>query len=594
MRIRLRFFLLVSISLIVILAFTTLPGRAQGGTCCAASWKLPVQAGTWLITQGDKDSCVSSHCDFPGNWKINLYALDIVSNSEQTIKTMGAPVLAPADGTVFDELWDGYGGGNVLKIEHGNGGALSVYLHLSAYLVGKGAVVKQGDPVAKIGNSTTPDQEIGPHLHVVVFQDKSMKQGLKIVSWDGNTDFATGSRLTSTNGSGPIPVTQTSAPVVLGKPTLSQPRNNSTWSKNTEITLVWNASTGAPQYKVELWGGPYSLMVPCDWQNGVSCRIGTMFPGTFFWHVQARNSSGKQSEWSDTWSFTIQEPVETPRSTETPLPVPTRTPVPAPQAPAAPALRSPANNKNYPPSKDIQFAWNYVSNADQYYLEYWGGPYDTLNSGWITDVAYHIGTMWPGTYQWHVKARNQNGLESNWSDTWTFTVAQQPTAIPPTNTRQSPTLTPKPPTNTPRPAFVGNIAPRAQRSPDGIGSGNAFDGDLSTFWTDGLGHRFSLTLSLPGTFDVSRILVWDRPQNSPDNQQINEIVISLSNGWSKRFDMISGGPRCIDVTLASPQTIASVTLQADNASGNNGLSEVEIWVGPKTGGPTCSNSGTMP
>jgi hypothetical protein len=101
-------------------------------------------------------------------------------------------------------------------------------------------------------------------------------------------------------------------------------------------------------------------------------------------------------------------------------------------------------------------------------------------------------------------------------------------------------------------------------------------------------------LTLPGTFDVSRILVWDRPQNSPDNQQINKLIITLSNGWSKRFDMVSGGPRCIDVTLSSPQTITSVTLKADDASGNNGLSEVEIWVGPKTGGPSCSNKGTMP
>jgi hypothetical protein len=103
-----------------------------------------------------------------------------------------------------------------------------------------------------------------------------------------------------------------------------------------------------------------------------------------------------------------------------------------------------------------------------------------------------------------------------------------------------------------------------------------------------------LRLTLAETATVNRIIVWDRPQNSPDNQQINALIISLSNGWSKRFDMISGGPRCIDVTLSSPQRISWVNLKADDASGNNGLSEVEIWAGSKTTGISCSNKGGMP
>jgi hypothetical protein len=471
---------------------------------------------------------------------------------------------------------------------------------------------------------------------------------------------------------------QPPSPGAPDKPMLANPGNGSSMAQSTDVTLHWSSANNATQYKVELWGGPYSTMTPCDWQSGTSCQIGAMYPGVMQWHVKARNSSGQESGWSDTWTFTIQGPTETP---------PTKTPTPPPQAPGAPTLRGPSNGSSYPQSQDIWFAWNYVSNADRYYLEYWGGPYGTLNSGWINDVAYHSGTMWPGTYKWHVKSRGQNGVESNWSDTWSFTIQDTPqstnTPVPPTAPPSAgrPTLSrpdngsswpqsaditlvwnaasnatrykvelwggpystmipcdwqsgtschigqmwpgtmswhvkarnsngqetdwsdtwsftiqdiPKPPTDTPRPSFTGNIAPRANRSPDGSGSGNAFDGNLSTFWTDGLGHGFTLTLSLPGSFDVSRILVWDRPQNSPDNQQINRLIISLSNGWSKRFDMNSGGPRCIDVTLSSPQTITSVTLQANDASGNNGLSEVEIWVGSKTGGPTCSNSGSMP
>lgn len=89
------------------------------------------------------------------------------------------------------------------------------------------------------------------------------------------------------------------------KPTLSNPGNGSSWSQSTVIELRWNSVSGATQYKVELWGGPYTTMVPCNWISGTSCRIGTMWPGTMYWHVKARNGTG-ESDWSDTWSFVIQ------------------------------------------------------------------------------------------------------------------------------------------------------------------------------------------------------------------------------------------------------------------------------------------------
>jgi hypothetical protein len=172
--------------------------------------------------------------------------------------------------------------------------------------------------------------------------------------------------------------------------------------------------------------------------------------------------------------------------------------------------------------------------------------------------------------------------------TWTPTATSTP---PPTNT---PTVTPTDTPTATRTPLTGNIAPRANRSRDGSGSANAFDGNLSTFWVEGLGHRFTLTLSWPDPANVGRIIVWDRPQNSPDNNQINQLLITLGNGMSKRFDMESGGRRCVDVTLSPPQTITSVTLLADDASGGNGLSELEIWVGPKTSGASCSRSASMP
>lgn len=461
MRYRLIIPLMAFVLLIMGMAFHAESGNAQSGTCCDSGWKLPLPAGSWLITQGDKDSCVSSHC--APTWAVNEYALDIVSASEKSIKTLGAPVLAPADGTVVDEFWDGYGGGNVLKIEHGTGGPVTLYMHLRGYSVDKKANVKQGDQVAMIGNSGT---STGPHLHLMVLKSFSVtKIGLKISSWDGNTNFSTHSIIKSSNGSGSATVTQPPPSNTVGKPSLTQPDNSSTWPQSKEITLSWNSVSGADRYKVELWGDPYGSMVPCDWQSSTSCQIGTMYSGTFTWHVRARNSSGQEGEWSDTRTFTIQGPTPTPSLTAT------VTNTPQPQAPAVPSLRDPSNGSSYPQIQDIWFAWNSVSNATQYYLEYWGGPYGTLNSGWVNDTAYHVGTMWPGTYSWHVKARGQNDIAGNWSETSSFTIIQPantsvpataipPTSIPPTSvppTAVPPTAIPPtvaPPTSVPQPGFV--------------------------------------------------------------------------------------------------------------------------------------------
>jgi hypothetical protein len=370
-------------------------------------------------------------------------------------------------------------------------------------------------------------------------------------------------------------------------------------------------------------------------------------------------------------------------------------------APNIPSLVEPVHKISLAQNTDITFRWNQSSVASQYYLEYEGGSYGQLNSGWINETAYHIGTMWPGTYRWHVKARNASGMESDWSDIWKFTIQEiatqvVPTLVIPTNTPQPAQDTTKPdgdysspsnnasvgcvvhlaawandnqsgvksvhftakwnnnwslvhkdtsspyeydwdmcaanvpngdvelgldifdnagnefnlhkkhtnihisknapvPTAVPtQPSASGNIAPRANRNPDGSGSSSAFDGNLSTFWVDGLGHAFNLALSWGESLPITRIIIWDRPQDGADNNQINALIITLSNGISNRFGMDSMGARCIDVSLTSPQMINSITLKADDASGNNGLSEVEIWVGGKSGGPTCSNKGSMP
>lgn len=124
--------------------------------------------------------------------------------------------------------------------------------------------------------------------------------------WSENWSFRIGDSFTQQPSA-----TQKSSSSAISAPSLVNPGHNTTWPQPTEIILSWQSVSGASQYKVELWGGPYSLMMPCDWVTTTSCRIGQMWPGTMYWRVKATNSFGQESNWSETWSFVIQESTKT-------------------------------------------------------------------------------------------------------------------------------------------------------------------------------------------------------------------------------------------------------------------------------------------
>jgi len=189
-------------------------------------------------------------------------------------------------------------------------------------------------------------------------------------------------------------------------PSLSSPGNSSSNPYNYNLTFQWNSVSNATGYLLEWWGGTYSTMQPCGWTSSTSCPIGTVIPGyTYSWHVKTRNNYG-ESDWSPTWTFTIQ---------------------PQPTAPSAPSLSSPGNGSSNPYNYNLTFQWNSVSGATGYQLEWWGGTYSTMQPCvWTTSTSCPIGTIIPGyTYSWHVKAHNSYG-ESGWSPTWTFTIQSAP------------------------------------------------------------------------------------------------------------------------------------------------------------------------
>lgn len=75
----------------------------------------------------------------------------------------GTPIVAAAGGMVTAREWHpAYG--HMLEIDHGNG-LVTRYAHCLAIDVALGALVKRGQPVARVGNT---GRSTGPHLHFEV------------------------------------------------------------------------------------------------------------------------------------------------------------------------------------------------------------------------------------------------------------------------------------------------------------------------------------------------------------------------------------------------------------------------------------------
>ena len=88
----------------------------------------------------------------------------------------GSSVYASSGGTVTKAGW-GSGYGYVVYIDHGNG-TETRYAHLSKVLVSKGQKVKQGERIAKSGNTGV---STGPHLHFEIRIDGTPVNPLKYV-----------------------------------------------------------------------------------------------------------------------------------------------------------------------------------------------------------------------------------------------------------------------------------------------------------------------------------------------------------------------------------------------------------------------------
>lgn len=122
------------------------PMIIERGTQAPPTFVWPVSSG--YISSG-----------FGGRSRPNRRALSYHQGVDIGV-SVGTSVHASSGGTVVQAGWMG-GYGNVVFIQHGNG-IQTRYGHLSRILVSVGQTVKQGDVIARSGNT---GNSTGPHLH---------------------------------------------------------------------------------------------------------------------------------------------------------------------------------------------------------------------------------------------------------------------------------------------------------------------------------------------------------------------------------------------------------------------------------------------
>lgn len=97
--------------------------------------------------------CDAVTSEYGRRWGRMHYGLDIDGNT-------GHPVFASKDGTVIYAGWQG-GYGRLVLVDH-HDGVVTAYAHLSAFSVGQGQQVSQGQRVGSVGST---GNSTGPHLH---------------------------------------------------------------------------------------------------------------------------------------------------------------------------------------------------------------------------------------------------------------------------------------------------------------------------------------------------------------------------------------------------------------------------------------------
>lgn len=140
----------------------------SGGSSAPSSsgWRSPLLEYSWVTSPYG----MRLHPIY-GEWRMH-HGVDLASY-------MGQEIVAARSGYVTQASWDPWGGGNYVRIDHGDGFA-SAYLHMTYYIVSAGDWVNAGEVIGYVGST---GGSTGPHLHFSIYYNGSSVNPCDYVSF---------------------------------------------------------------------------------------------------------------------------------------------------------------------------------------------------------------------------------------------------------------------------------------------------------------------------------------------------------------------------------------------------------------------------
>lgn len=201
--------------------------------------------------------------------------------------------------------------------------------------------------------------------------------------WSGIWEFTTGSG-------------RLSAPTLLYPP-------DKTDNVPVNFTLSWGNIVGAVSYGVQIaTDSKFQVIVFQDSVKTTTLDITGFSTNTkYYWHVNAVDSSGKKSDWSNAWMFTTGTSLL-----------------------AAPQLVFPSNG-TIGTSINPRLEWTVIKGATTYNLQYATDKNfrkDLVEVDGIAGASYQINIPFlvNTTYYWRVQSKADSATLSAWSDYWSF------------------------------------------------------------------------------------------------------------------------------------------------------------------------------
>jgi hypothetical protein len=195
-------------------------------------------------------------------------------------------------------------------------------------------------------------------------------------------------------------------------PTLVSPSDESTTTDNT-LDFNWDDSTGAVQYQIQIDNDSDFSSPTLDELVSVSNYTSTALAvDAYSWRVRARDTVDNWSNYSSTWSVTIE---------------------PVCSVPSTPTLLSPSDGSTTHEDAPL-FDWNDATDASEYQIQIdnnsdFSSPEDT---GTQTISSYTPASLADDTYYWQVRGHNTNGgcdEFGDWSSVWSLTIDTSTTGV---------------------------------------------------------------------------------------------------------------------------------------------------------------------